>query len=161
MDGTGGEKHVNPPPLRPGERRPGPFDVVLAAACETADDRPVAEFIRDRLHGFEHLSWVVTAYLLASTITVPLYGKLSDLFGRKRVFVFAIVLFLLGSALCGLSRTMTQVIVYGQPLLHLIFGAFGGLGTGCGWTFHFMSSNWPSCVSQTAVQLSTQSPVLM
>lgn len=64
------------------------------------------------LGGLEHLSWVVTAYLLASTVTSPLYGKISDLYGRKIVFQAAIVLFLVGSILCGLSQNMVQLIVF-------------------------------------------------
>lgn len=64
------------------------------------------------LHGEEHLSWVVSAYLLASTVTTPLYGKISDLFGRKIVFQFAIVIFLIGSMLAGLSQTMTELIAF-------------------------------------------------
>ena len=55
------------------------------------------------LGGLEHLSWVVTAYLLASTSSTPLYGKLGDLYGRKGVLQAAIVIFLIGSALCGLA----------------------------------------------------------
>ena len=73
------------------------------------------------LGGVTHLSWVVTAYVLASTITTPLYGKLGDMYGRKRLLVFAIVLFLIGSALSGLSRSMDQLIV---------FRAIQGLGAG-------------------------------
>ncbi|CAN5325273.1 hypothetical protein BH18ACT5_BH18ACT5_08330 [soil metagenome] len=64
------------------------------------------------LGGLEQLSWVVTAYLLASTVTSPLYGKISDLYGRKIVFQAASVLFLLGSVLCGLSQNMIQLIVF-------------------------------------------------
>jgi EmrB/QacA subfamily drug resistance transporter len=60
--------------------------------------------------GLEHLSWVVTAYVLAQTIVTPLYGKLGDLYGRKRVLQTSILLFLVGSALCGVSRSMTQLI---------------------------------------------------
>src|SRR4051812_24945347 len=62
--------------------------------------------------GLDHLSWVVTAYILAQTIFTPLYGKLGDLYGRKRVMQTAIVVFLVGSALCGLSRSMTQLILF-------------------------------------------------
>src|SRR3546814_9641537 len=54
--------------------------------------------------GLAHLSWIVTAYMLATTIATPLYGKLGDLFGRKIVLQGAIALFLIGSVLCGLSR---------------------------------------------------------
>jgi MFS family permease len=55
------------------------------------------------LGGITHLSWVVTAYVLASTVTTPLYGKLGDLYGRKRWLVIAIIIFLIGSALSGLA----------------------------------------------------------
>ncbi len=73
------------------------------------------------LGGVTHLSWVVTAYILASTITTPFYGKLGDMYGRKKFFVTAIVIFLAGSALSGLSQTMTQLIA---------FRAVQGLGAG-------------------------------
>jgi EmrB/QacA subfamily drug resistance transporter len=68
--------------------------------------------IVNSLHGLNHISWVVTAYLLTSTISTPLYGKLSDQFGRKGVFQFAIVVFLVGSALAGLSQNMLQLIAF-------------------------------------------------
>ncbi len=71
--------------------------------------------------GLDHLSWVVTAYLLASTVTSPLYGKISDLYGRKVVFQTAIGLFLVGSILCGFSQNMAQLIS---------FRAIQGLGAG-------------------------------
>ena len=73
------------------------------------------------LGGLEQLSWVVTSYLLASTASTPLYGKLGDLFGRKPVFLAAIVIFLAGSLLSGVSQTMGQLIV---------FRALQGLGAG-------------------------------
>jgi EmrB/QacA subfamily drug resistance transporter len=73
------------------------------------------------LGGLNHLSWVVTAYVLASTITTPLYGKLGDLYGRKRLLMTAIVIFLIGSALSGLSHSMDQLIA---------FRAIQGLGAG-------------------------------
>ncbi len=60
--------------------------------------------IAGELGGLEHLSWVVTAYLLTATASAPLYGKVSDMYGRKIVFQFAIVTFLLGSVLAGLSQ---------------------------------------------------------
>ena len=73
------------------------------------------------LGGATHLSWVVTAYVLASTITTPFYGKLGDMYGRKKLFIFAIVVFLIGSALSGLSASMGQLIT---------FRALQGLGAG-------------------------------
>jgi EmrB/QacA subfamily drug resistance transporter len=64
------------------------------------------------LHGLNHLSWVVTAYLLTSTISTPLWGKLGDLFGRKQLFQAAIVIFLVGSALSGISQNMIELIIF-------------------------------------------------
>jgi EmrB/QacA subfamily drug resistance transporter len=64
------------------------------------------------LGGLSHLSWVVTSFLLTSTATTPLYGKLSDLYGRKPLFIAAILIFLAGSVLCGLSGSMTQLVVF-------------------------------------------------
>ncbi|MCW5695752.1 MAG: MFS transporter [Bauldia sp.] len=73
------------------------------------------------LGGLDHLSWVVTAYLLSSTVVTPIYGKLGDMFGRKIVLQASIVIFIVGSALCGLSQDMTQLI---------LFRAVQGLGGG-------------------------------
>jgi EmrB/QacA subfamily drug resistance transporter len=73
------------------------------------------------LHGLSHLAWVVTAYILASTVTTPLYGKLGDQYGRKRWLMIAIVVFLAGSALSGLSTSMGELIA---------FRALQGLGAG-------------------------------
>ncbi|MFP3560385.1 MFS transporter, partial [Paraburkholderia sp. SIMBA_049] len=69
-------------------------------------------------------SWVVTAYLLSSTVVLPLYGKLGDLYGRTVVLQAAIALFLAGSALCGIAQDMTQLIV---------LRALQGLGFGGEW----------------------------
>jgi len=68
--------------------------------------------IVNSLHGLNHLSWVVTAYLLTSTISTPLYGKLSDQFGRRGIFQFAIVIFLIGSTLAGMSQNMLELIIF-------------------------------------------------
>lgn len=73
----------------------------------TALPRIVAEF-----GGLSHLSWVITAFMLTSTATAPLYGRLSDMHGRRPLFVVAIVIFLAGSALCGLARSMTGLILF-------------------------------------------------
>lgn len=66
--------------------------------------------VRD-LGGVSGITWVVTAYLLAQISTMPLYGKLGDLHGRKRVFLAAVAIFALGSALCGLSQSLGQLVV--------------------------------------------------
>ena len=63
-----------------------------------------------QLGGLEHYAWVFSAFMLASTTTVPLYGKLSDLYGRRKLYVFAMALFLIGSTLCGRANSMTQLI---------------------------------------------------
>lgn len=73
------------------------------------------------LHGLDKLSWVATSYLLASAIATPIYGKLGDMYGRKKIFISSIIIFLIGSALCGLSQNMDQLI---------IFRAIQGIGGG-------------------------------
>jgi EmrB/QacA subfamily drug resistance transporter len=83
----------------------------LAALDQTIVATALPKIVTD-LHGAQHLSWVVTAYLLTSTVTVPLYGKLSDLVGRRPLFIFSIVVFLGGSVLSGLAQNMTQLIVF-------------------------------------------------
>src|SRR2546426_3814893 len=85
--------------------------MLLAALDQTIVATALPRIVSD-LHGLNHLSWVVTSYLVTSTVTVPLYGKLSDLYGRKRLFVVSISLFVLGSLLCGAAQTMTQLIVF-------------------------------------------------
>src|SRR6185436_14081665 len=64
------------------------------------------------LGGLSYLSWVVTAYLLTSTVAGPLYGKFGDLYGRKIVLQVAIAVFLIGSALCGIAQNMVQLIAF-------------------------------------------------
>ena len=85
--------------------------LLLASLDQTIVSTALPTIVGD-LGGVSKLSWVVTAYLLASTISGPLYGKLGDLYGRKRVLQTAIVIFLIGSALCGLAQNMTQLIAF-------------------------------------------------
>ena len=85
---------------------------MLLAALDSTIVATALPTIVGELGGLEHLAWVVTAYLLAQTVVTPLYGKLGDLFGRKRILQGAIVLFLTGSALCGVSQSMFQLIVF-------------------------------------------------
>ena len=85
--------------------------LLLAALDQTIVATALPKVVGD-LGGITQYSWVFTAYMLTSTITVPLYGKLGDAYGRKNLFLFAIVVFLLGSALCGLATSMTQLVVF-------------------------------------------------
>ena len=112
-----------------GDRRGGRLGVVLGALMlvmllasldQTIVSTALPTIVGD-LGGLEHISWVVTAYLLAITVVTPLYGKLGDLYGRKVVLQGALVIFLVGSALCGLAQGMTELI---------LFRAIQGLGGG-------------------------------
>ena len=83
--------------------------MLLAALDQTIVSTALKTIVID-LHGLNEYTWVVTAYLLTSTASTPLYGKISDLYGRRVVFQFAIVTFLVGSLLAGLSQNMTELI---------------------------------------------------
>jgi EmrB/QacA subfamily drug resistance transporter len=85
--------------------------MLLAALDQTILSTALPTIVGE-LSGLEHLSWVITAYLLTATVSVPIYGKLGDIYGRKGLFLAAIVIFLLGSALSGASQTMSQLIVF-------------------------------------------------
>jgi EmrB/QacA subfamily drug resistance transporter len=85
--------------------------MLLAALDQTIVATALPTIVGD-LGGLNHLSWVVTAYLVTSTCSTPLYGKLGDLYGRKNVFQVAIVIFLIGSILSGISQSMMQLIVF-------------------------------------------------
>jgi EmrB/QacA subfamily drug resistance transporter len=94
--------------------------ILLASLDQTIVATALPTIVGD-LGGLQHLSWVVTAYLLASTVTGPLYGKLGDLYGRKKTLQVAIVIFLVGSVLCGVAQNMPELIS---------FRALQGLGAG-------------------------------
>ncbi|MFD6074111.1 MDR family MFS transporter [Streptomyces hydrogenans] len=94
--------------------------MLLAALDQTIVSTALPTIVSE-LGGMEHLSWVVTAYMLASTAATPLWGKLGDQYGRKKLFQAAIVIFLIGSALCGIAQNMPQLIG---------FRALQGLGGG-------------------------------
>lgn len=84
--------------------------LLLAALDQTIVSTALPTIVAD-LGGLEHLSWVVTAYILASTVVAPLYGKLGDLYGRRNTVFVSVGLFLLGSALCGIASNMTFLIL--------------------------------------------------
>jgi len=95
--------------------------VMILASMETTVTSTAMPTIVGALKGLEHYSWVGSIYLLASTITMPLYGRLSDLLGRKRVLMFSITLFAVGSMLASMSQSMGQLI---------LFRGMQGLGAG-------------------------------
>src|SRR5690349_20360444 len=98
--------------------------VILAMLLSSLDQTIVSTAmptIVQELHGLEHISWVFTAYMLGSTVTVPIYGKLSDIFGRINLYLLGIFIFQAGSVLCGMSQNMTQLI---------LFRALQGIGGG-------------------------------
>ncbi len=100
------------------------FAVLLGLFLTALDQTivgPVLPHIVTELKGADYYTWVVTAYLLTSTVTIPIYGKLSDLYGRKPLLMIGIGIFLVGSALSGLSQEMWQLI---------LFRAIQGLGAG-------------------------------
>ena len=94
--------------------------LLLASLDQTIVSTALPTIVGD-LGGIEHLAWVVTAYLLTATVSGPLYGKIGDLYGRKLVLQTAIAIFLVGSALCGISQNMAELIA---------FRALQGLGAG-------------------------------
>ncbi|QEV17881.1 MFS transporter [Streptomyces alboniger] len=94
--------------------------MLLAALDQTIVSTALPTIVSE-LGGMDHLSWVVTAYMLAATAATPLWGKLGDQYGRKKLFLTAIVIFLVGSALCGMAQNMPQLIG---------FRALQGLGGG-------------------------------
>jgi EmrB/QacA subfamily drug resistance transporter len=100
---------------------PGLLMAILLAMLDQLIVGTALPRIVGSLGGVTHLAWVVTAYVLASTVTTPFYGKLGDMYGRKKLFITAIVIFLVGSALSGLSQDMAQLIM---------FRALQGLGAG-------------------------------
>lgn len=91
---------------------PGLLLAMLVAMLDNMIVGPAMPRIVGELGGASHLAWVVTAYTLATTVSTPLYGKLGDLYGRKRLFMIAIGIFLVGSALSGLAHSMLQLIMF-------------------------------------------------
>lgn len=91
------------------------------AAIEGTVTGPAGPAIVGDFQGMQWLSWIFTSYLLAMAITTPIFGKISDLFGRKPVFMWGAAVFLLGSLLCGISQSMEQLI---------LFRAIQGIGAG-------------------------------
>ncbi|WP_371663616.1 MFS transporter [Streptomyces sp. NBC_00280] len=114
----------DPPQLGPRQVRLVFFGLMLALLLAALEQMIVATAlpkIVGELHGLDKMSWAITAYLLTATVGLPVYGKLGDLLGRKGVFQFAIVVFVIGSALAGRSQTMDQLIA---------FRALQGVGAG-------------------------------
>ncbi|MDB5170191.1 MAG: Multidrug resistance protein [Candidatus Saccharibacteria bacterium] len=110
------------------------MSAMLLAALDQTIVSTALPTIANELHGLSKYSWVATAYLLTSAISTPLYGKISDMFGRKKVFQSAIVIFLIGSVLCGFAQSMNQLIIFrglqgigAGGLMVLVFAIIGDI----------------------------------
>ncbi|MEU1872945.1 MFS transporter [Streptomyces sp. NPDC019793] len=108
----GGEQDAGLSPRRVRLVFVGLMLALLLAALEQMIVATALPKIVGELHGLDKMSWAITAYLLTSTVGLPIYGKLGDLFGRKGVFQFAILVFVVGSALAGRAQTMDQLIAF-------------------------------------------------
>ncbi|OMI85602.1 MFS transporter [Streptomyces sp. M1013] len=108
----GGERDAGLSPRRVRLVFVGLMLALLLAALEQMIVATALPKIVGELHGLDKMSWAITAYLLTSTVGLPIYGKLGDLFGRKGVFQFAILVFVVGSALAGRAQTMDQLIAF-------------------------------------------------
>ncbi|MCH3051772.1 MFS transporter, partial [Listeria monocytogenes] len=97
------------------------FVATFMAAIEGTIVSTAMPTIVSQLDGIELMNWIFSVYLLTSAVTVPIYGKLSDLYGRKNIFVIATIIFIIGSSLCGFAQNMEQLI---------IFRAIQGIGAG-------------------------------
>src|SRR5215470_3496188 len=95
--------------------------LLLAALDQTIVGTAMPRIVAE-LQGFDQYAWVTTAYLLTSTASVPIFGKLSDFYGRKLFLIVGVVLFLIGSALCAAAQSMNDLI---------LFRGFQGIGAGC------------------------------
>ncbi len=114
MAGTGKDAHNDIPNYSHGEIMVIIVSLMLVMLLAALDQTIVSTAlprIATELHGLDKLSWVATAYLLTSAITTPIYGKISDLFGRKKIFQVAIIIFLVGSVLAGIAQTMNQLVL--------------------------------------------------
>ncbi len=105
--------------------------MLLSALDQSIVGTALPRIVSD-LGGLDHLAWVVTAYLLTSTASTPLWGKISDLYGRRIIFQMTIIIFLIGSALCGLAQSMPQLIIFralqgvgGGGLMAIAFAIIG------------------------------------
>jgi EmrB/QacA subfamily drug resistance transporter len=105
--------------------------VLLLSALDQTIVSTAMPRIIEQLHGLSMYAWVSTSYMLTSTVSVPIYGKLSDLYGRKPILILGVVLFLIGSILCGLSGEFGSLPLLGDGMMQLvIFRALQGLGGG-------------------------------
>ena len=93
----------------------------LASLDQTIVSTAMPTIVGD-LHGIDHYAWVFSGYLLAEIATIPLWGRLADMYGRKRIFLIGMAIFLVGSAFCGMANSMTTLV---------LFRAVQGVGAGC------------------------------
>ena len=120
--------------ITPAERRLVLTALMVVLLLSALDQTIVATAmprIIEQLHGLSMYAWVTTAYMLTSTVAVPIYGKLSDMYGRKPILIVGVLLFLVGSALCGVSGEFGDLPILGSGMMQLVvFRAIQGLGGG-------------------------------
>src|ERR1700754_3101838 len=110
---------------------------LLSALDQTIVSTAMPKII-EQLSGLELYAWVTTAYMLSSTVMVPIYGKLSDIYGRKPILVIGVVLFITGSAFCGMAGEFGTLPIVGGGMTQLILSrALQGLGGGALFTSAF------------------------
>ena len=111
-------RHRAPPPFTHAQIKRVLWGVVVCILLAAVDQTvvvPAVPAIAADLHGFGHLSWIVAAYMITSTSAMPIYGKLSDLHGRRALLLPAIVLFVTASILCAMSQSLLQLIAFRAP----------------------------------------------
>src|SRR3954466_716373 len=130
------EVEVPDPSIPPGMRRevlvvlPGLLLAMMLAMLDNFIVGTALPRIVGELGGLSHLSWVVTAYVLGTTVSTPIWGKIGDLFGRKTIFLTSIVIFLIGSALCGAAGSSAFGGTKDGMVELIAFRALQGLGAG-------------------------------
>ena len=136
-------------PAQPGARREATSEekrltfwaliiVFLLSALDQTIVSTAMPRIISELHGLELYAWVTTSYLLASTVMVPIWGKLGDLYGRKLILLIGIIIFVVGSALCGLAGEFGDLPLLGDGMMQLIiFRGIQGIGGGALFTTAF------------------------